>query len=414
MLMGRRQAYRAVVERRALTAVRGLNPRIVDVLLAVALFVVFSGGVTLDQSAPRPVPPAGGPPGPVQQDAPAAISLDWFAFVLIGAAFAALAWRRRAPLATLGIVVAATATYVLRGYPAGYAIALPLVVAVYTVAAHRDRREAGVVAVPLAVATALTFRRSMPDTGWLEAFVVVVFLVGLPILFGRIAFNRRRRLGQDLERAAHDAVLAERTRIAHELHDVVAHAMGVMVVQAGAARMVLTRDPHGATDALRRIEDTGRSGLAEMRRLLGVLETGDRDEAAWVPQPGLDHLDDLLASMRGTGLRVDLTVEGTPRPLPPGVDLTAYRLVQEALTNALKHAGHAHARVLLRFGPEALEVQVTDDGLGPKPGGARPAGGRGLIGMRERMAVFGGSLQTGERPGGGFLVHATIPLAGAS
>ena len=410
--MWRPRTYGAVVERRALTAFRGLNPRIVDVLLAVALFVVFSAGVTIEQSAPASVPPGGEPaPGPVQQDASGSVVLDWFAFVLIGAAFAALAWRRRAPLATLGIVAAATAMYVLRGYPAGYAITLPLVVAVYTVAAHRDRREAAVVAVPLAVATALTFRRSMPDTGWLEAWVVVVFLVGLPILFGRIAFNRRRRVLGDLERAAHDAVVVERTRIAHELHDVVAHAMGVMVVQAGAARMVLTRDPHGAAEALRRIEETGRSGLAEMRRLLGVLETGD-DEGARVPQPGLDHLDGLLDSMRGTGLRVDAAVEGTPRPLPAGVDLTAYRLVQEALTNALKHAGGAHARVLLRFGPDALEVVVTDDGRGPKPDGAQPPGGRGLIGMRERMAVFGGSLETGERPGGGFLVRARIPLSG--
>ena len=150
-----------------------------------------------------------------------------------------------------------------------------------------------------------------------------------------------------------------------------------------------------------------------MRRLLGVLETGDGDEGARVPQPGLDRLEDLLDSMRGTGLRVDATIEGTPRPLPPGVDLTAYRLVQEALTNAIKHAGDAHVRVFLRFGPEALQVEVTDDGHGPKQNGAQQSGGRGLIGMRERMAVFGGSLETGERPGGGFLVRATIPLGGA-
>lgn len=383
-------------------------------LLAVALFVVFSAGVTINQRAPSPVPPAGAPPpGPLQPDPPVTASIDWVWFLLVGFAFAVLAWRRRAPLTTLGMVAAAAGAYVLLDYQGDYAIALPLVVAVYTAAAHRDRRAVAAVAVPLSVVTALTFLRSTPDTGWLEAFVVVVFLVGLPTLFGRIALNRRRRLRQDLERAARDAVVAERIRIAHELHDVVAHAMGVMVVQAGAARVVLPRDPLGAAAALGRIEQTGRSGLAEMRRLLGVLETGDGDERARVPQPGLDHLEDLLDSMRGTGLRVEATIEGTPRHLSPGIDLTAYRLVQEALTNALKHAGDAHVRVFLRFGPEALQVEVTDDGHGPKQNGAQQSGGRGLIGMRERMAVFGGSLETGERPGGGFLVRATIPLTDA-
>jgi signal transduction histidine kinase len=203
-------------------------------------------------------------------------------------------------------------------------------------------------------------------------------------------------------------VAEERTRIAREMHDVVAHAMSVMVVQAGAARTVMNKDTDEATAALERIEDTGRMALAEMRRLLG-LQGSDEETPPLTPQPGLEGLDVLLERMRASGLPVEAVVEGTPRDLPPGVDLTAYRMVQEGLTNALKHAGEAHARVLLRYGAEALEVEVADDGRGPPPDGVRP-GAHGLIGMRERVALFGGSLETGTRPGGGFLVRARIPL----
>jgi signal transduction histidine kinase len=230
------------------------------------------------------------------------------------------------------------------------------------------------------------------------------------MLLGRMTFNRRRRIAEDRERAALDAVAAERARIARELHDVVAHAMSVMVVQAGAARTALGREPATAEEALRRIEEVGRDGLGEMRRLIGLLRPTD-DPAVLVPQPDLAHLDELLGTMRHAGLQVEALVEGDPRGLPRGVELTAYRVVQEALTNVLRHAGESHARVLLRFSEDAVEVEVFDDGLGaPREG--TTLGGHGLIGMRERVELFGGSLETGPRPGGGFQVRARLP-AGA-
>jgi signal transduction histidine kinase len=236
----------------------------------------------------------------------------------------------------------------------------------------------------------------------------VFFTVGLPFAIGRIVWNRRRRLDREREVAARDAVALERDRIARELHDVVAHSMSVMVVQAGAAKAVLRRDPEETERALSAIEESGRIGLAEMRRLLSV-----EGEVApsLAPQPGLERLDELLGRMRATGLEVELVVEGDPRPLPAGVDLSAYRIVQEALTNALKHGGDGvHARVLLRYLEEGIDVEVTDDGRGPSPD--MDGSGRGLIGMRERVAFLGGELRTGARPGGGFLVHARLPVTG--
>jgi signal transduction histidine kinase len=231
------------------------------------------------------------------------------------------------------------------------------------------------------------------------------------MLLGRISFNRRRRIERDHVLAAREAVAIERARIARELHDVVAHSMSVMVVQAGAARAVLGADPAQAEAALGRIEETGRTGLADMRRLLGILKA-DGDDTGLEPQPGLRALDGLLERVRSAGLPVEAMVYGEPRTLPPGVDLTAYRLVQEALTNTLKHAGTASARVVIRYADRSIELEVADDGRGPPPESA-PSGGHGLVGMRERVALFGGTLETGGRPGGGFRVTARIPVGEA-
>ncbi len=332
----------------------------------------------------------------------------WPALALIAAACAPLVWRRRAPILTLALTSAAAIAYQLLGYADGL-VGFPLVVAAYTAAAHRNRTVVLAAALPLTLAAALSILLvGSGDRGSLEAVAILLLLVGLPILFGRIAYNRRRRSRRDLERAASDAVGSERARIARELHDVVAHAMGVMVVQAGAGRVTIERDPAEAAAAFQRIEETGRTGLAEMRRLVGILQR-EEEAAALVPQPGLDQLDELFDRMRETGLPVEAEVELAPGSLPLGVDLTAYRVVQEALTNALKHGGGARARVTLRFDDHALEVEVSDDGRGPPPDGSRTQG-HGLIGMRERVALFGGTLETGERPGGGFVVRARIPL----
>jgi signal transduction histidine kinase len=215
------------------------------------------------------------------------------------------------------------------------------------------------------------------------------------------------RAEEEREAQAARAVADERRRIAREMHDVVAHSVSVMVVQAGGARRILDRDPQRAVEAARLIERTGRSALLEMRRLLGVLGSGD-EPAAMAPQPTLAGLDALVDRSRRAGLPVTLRVEGERRPLPAGAEAAVYRVVQEALTNALKHAGAAPTEVVLRWAPEALEVVVADRGRG---GGAElPSGGHGIVGMRERVRVYGGELSALPRPEGGFVVRARIPL----
>ncbi len=199
-------------------------------------------------------------------------------------------------------------------------------------------------------------------------------------------------------------VAEEQARIARELHDVIAHNVSVMVVQAAAANDVFDTRPEKAREALEAIESTGRSALAELRRLLGVVRG---DGAEFAPQPGLDGLDELVAQVRSAGLAVAISVEGAPRPLPAGIDLSAYRVVQEALTNTLKHAHASRADVALRYGEDTLDVEVRDDGSGNGNGGGS---GSGLIGMRERVVAFGGSLSTGPGAGGGFTVSARFPL----
>jgi len=215
----------------------------------------------------------------------------------------------------------------------------------------------------------------------------------------------RLRLAEE-ERAAEAGrlVAEERLRIARELHDVIAHNVSVMVVQAAAANDVFESRPERAREALRAIEASGRTALAELRRLLGVVRG---DAADYAPQPGLDRLDELVAQVRAAGLAVAVSVEGLPRPLPAGIDLSAYRVVQEALTNTLRHAQATRADVALRYRDDELDVEVRDDGAGTGNGGGS---GRGLIGMRERVGAFGGSLETGPLNTGGFSVAARFPL----
>jgi signal transduction histidine kinase len=387
-----------------------VNPYVWDVSLALVVFggSVLAGSSFYSTAEVRVVRSLSFILGSVQ----VVFNGSWGAVFLTGAACALLVWRRRWPIGTLWAVAIAVGAYQLGGHQDGL-VATPAMIAVYTAAAHRERGPVLTMALPASLAIGLMIALVGGDPrGRIEFLFILLVVVGLPLLFGRIAFNRRRRIRRDRDRAARDAVTEERARIARELHDVVAHAMGVMVVQAGAARVVIDRDRAGTEAALKRIEATGRTGLTEMRRLLGILETHE-DSEALLPQPGLDRLDELLETMRSIGLPVETMVEGTARDLPPGVDLTAYRLVQEGLTNALKHAGPAHARVLLRYDDEALEVEVADDGRGPPPVDGAHRSGHGLIGMRERVALFGGSLETGFRSGGGFVVRARIPLADA-
>jgi signal transduction histidine kinase len=202
------------------------------------------------------------------------------------------------------------------------------------------------------------------------------------------------------------AVAAERARIARELHDVVAHCVSVMVIQAGAAEDLLDRDAEAARQPLRAVQHTGAQAVAELGHMLGLLRGASAPDAL-LPQPGVGQVPELVGHVRDAGLPVDYGVEGAPRDLPPGVDVALYRLVQEALTNVLKHARGARATVVLRYTDSAVELAVRDDGRAVDPG-AGP--GHGLIGMRERVVLYGGTLDAGPRPGGGFAVEVVIPL----
>ena len=215
------------------------------------------------------------------------------------------------------------------------------------------------------------------------------------------------RAEEQHEQDAARAVAEERRRIAREMHDLVGHSVSVMVVQAGGARRILDRDPDRAIEAAIRIEQTGRAALAEMRRLLGLMGPSETDQFA--PQPTLAGLGGLVQRARDAGLPVGLRVDGEPRELPAGAELAAYRVVQEALTNAIKHAGRAPTEVVVRWDPEALEIVVSDTGRGASPP-AEGGGGHGLVGMRERVRVYGGELTALPRPDGGFVVRARIPL----
>jgi signal transduction histidine kinase len=249
-------------------------------------------------------------------------------------------------------------------------------------------------------------------------YLFVLAVTAIAWLVGFAFHERNRRTAELTERAeraerareteARAAVAEERARLAREMHDVVAHSLSVMVVQAEAAEAMLASDPERARRPLAAVQQSGRGALAELRRMLGVLREMADEGPALAPQPGLSGLDDLVRQVREAGLPVTVRVEGEPRPLSPGIDLSAYRIVQEGLTNALKHAGPATAEVLVRYGDREIEVAVRDDGLGGEP--ASNGGGHGLIGMRERVALYGGELAAGPRPGGGFVLTARLPL----
>jgi signal transduction histidine kinase len=235
-------------------------------------------------------------------------------------------------------------------------------------------------------------------------FAVVTLVVML--LVRRVLGDRERRVQlaeRERDVAAREAVVEERARIARELHDAVAHNVSMIVVQAGAERRVV----EGPTrEVLVTIEQIGRSALTEMRRLVGMLRADAAEPLA--PQPGLADLQTLVTQVREAGLPVELRVDGEPRELPVGIELSAYRIVQEALTNALKHAGEASAFVRVHYGPDSLELEIVDDGAGaPAP---ETGGGHGLVGMRERVALYGGRLDAGERPSGGFAIRVLLPI----
>ncbi|MEO3784303.1 sensor histidine kinase [Actinocorallia sp. B10E7] len=334
---------------------------------------------------------------------------------------AVLTVRQRFPMSVLAVVLCGEVFLAVGNYQTSGDV-FAFLIAVYTVAAHLPlARSALAGLVSLAVLVTLMIGS---DDGFFSLIADLGLFAGVWWL-GRSLRLRRSYLAELEDRAARlekarfadarTARVEERSRIARELHDVVAHHVSVMTVQAGAARRIMERDPASAREAVETIEQVGRTTLSEMRRIVGVLRT-ERDPAAsaaeLTPQPGTQDLTGLVEQIRETGLAVQMRVDGEPRDLSTGVDLAVYRLVQEALTNCLKHAGpHARAWVHLKYSDRALTLEVADDGRGASEATcADPGPGHGLVGMRERVALYGGELRIGPRAGGGFEVRARFPL----
>jgi signal transduction histidine kinase len=342
---------------------------------------------------------------------------DMGGVVLALLASAPLLWRRARPLTVLLVIALASSAYEILGY-ASVLPPMGVLVGLYTVAAHCDRSRSrlGLAFVSVGLAVVLVSTDWEVTVGTVAGNVIIfvtVWLVGDNLQARRATVEaleeRAERAEQTRAAEAERAVAEERTRIARDLHDVVAHSMSVMVVQATAARRVLDREPGQAAAALDAIESTGREAMTEMRRLLGVLRDDRGEPAALAPQPSIDGLSGLVGQFVEAGLPATLELAGPVQELPAGVALSAYRIVQEALTNALKHAGPAtKVEVTVRYRDDDVEVEVLDDGRGVAPAGADR--GHGLLGMRERVDVCGGELRTGPRAGGGFAVRARLPL----
>ena len=337
-----------------------------------------------------------------------AAKLATSAAVVVLGVFAAL--RARTPLLYLVVLVGLLALGALLPKRLGdvESTGLFLLLAVYSGAAHTGGRRT-IAAGALTSVLFLTLLIADPEETNLSGAVFFALIIGCPWVAGR-AIRRRRLSERRLEReksAAEHTIAEERARIARELHDVVAHAISVIVLQARGGRRLLDTEPEDTREALDTIERSAQHALVEMRRLVGMLRESD-EQLVLAPQPSLSHLDALLEEVRTAGLPVDLVVEGEAVELPPGIDLSAYRIVQEALTNALKHAGPARARVRLRYELHSLEVEVTDDGVANVNGSGE---GHGLAGIRERVAVYGGELEAGQRAEGGYALRARLPYA---
>lgn len=346
----------------------------------------------------------------------------WYIGVpVIVAAVAPLVIRRKHPL------IFAYAVLVLGVPHAALELGLTALItgsiAVYTLVAYVGRRQAALYLAAQLLVSTVQIGIQLPSSEWLVAGGFTAGMLAFSWVLGEFIGARRayhaelearlHLLETERDQATRIAVADERTRIARELHDVVAHAVSVIVVQAEGASYAICSDPDAARHAVRTIADTGRGALNELRTLLDVLRNSDTEASPLAPQPDLDALSALVERMRASGLRVTLQVPGDLTGLPAGVALGVYRIVQESLTNTLKHAGPgARAQVRVERTPAGVEVRVDDDGAGrfPAAGLAAVTGGNGVIGMRERAVVFGGSLEAGPDPSGGWRVHAALPL----
>jgi signal transduction histidine kinase len=332
------------------------------------------------------------------------------ALLLVAAACLALAWRCRWPVPVLAVSVGAVTVYSLLGYVNGASLIAP-VLALYAVAVRVSTRQA-VAAAVVTLAVLMTATAVRNPFGHISGggFDLLPGMVAAALFAGIAVANRRAYAASLLDRAEQDArrrVDEERLRIARELHDVVAHTMATINVQAGVAAHVLSTRPEAAAESLQAIKAASKEGLRELRAILNVLRQAD-DADPTQPAPGTAQLEALITGARRAGLETAFTVTGDPVRLPAAVDLAAYRIVQESLTNAIRHAGPATAAVSLSYREDELQIEVTDTGQGP-PAGATSAG-HGLAGMRERAAAVGGTLQAAPGPGGGYRVAARLPL----
>ncbi|MCU1572143.1 MAG: hypothetical protein JWO93_225 [Micrococcaceae bacterium] len=381
----------------------GVNARLVDVSVVVILWAIL----VVDISSRVLV---------IGQQAN-----DAFSYLLLLVMTIPFLVHRRLPVVALTLVLAALLIYAVLHYaafPGVNAFAL-----LFGIALHTDRRRSLLAFVAtlvvLMIALAVQPVNATVVADWISngLCVTVAWLLGDNWRLRRTRWaaiqERNQLLEREREEQARRVVTAERMRIARELHDAVAHSMSVIAIQAGMGHHVIDTQPDEAKMALAAIEATSRNALVEMRRLLGVLRQEGDPSATLTPSPGMKDIPDLLAHAAGAKVSADLVVDGVPRPLPPGLDLSGYRIVQEALTNVIKHGG-ANARVTIGYTSDELKIEVTDDGNGShpeRPDDARaPGAGQGLIGMRERVAVFGGQLDAGPSPEGGYHVSARLPI----
>ncbi len=351
---------------------------------------------------------------------------DLLAYALVIAGSVSLVWRRRTPITVLAVVTAVLIAFWLRGYGALLSVlGLP---ALFAVAAHAENRRRawwaiGVACGSLMLVASVSVLDRPGGFAYLQAFSVVAFLIGA--IAAGVLIRNRERIFVDTERRAaaaeadrlaeaQRAVVRERSRIAREMHDVVAHGMSVVAVQAAAGREIVHTNPDKAAEVFARIEAVGRESLTELRRMLGVLRDGGDDDASLSPQPGVADIAACVAQSSATGVATELVIDGRQQPLAPGIELAAFRIVQEALTNVRKHAGgSASATVRISYEPDALVVEVTDDGRGAATSLSGVGSGNGLIGMRERVEIYGGQFTSGPRRGGGYAVRAVLPIVGS-
>ena len=369
--------------RRLATRLRAIDPRIVDAVVALVVTAAMAATPAFSSQPVNIVP------------------------LLVMSI--ALAWRRRWPL---GVLIVVFVCLLVAGRSDGRIVEVVAVtLAVFTAALHaRARRLTAVVVLTMAV-VASVLGAQLPVPNWMIGFVLLgsVWVAGDALRRRELRADALADRARSLEHERDEALAAERARIARELHDVVTHGVSVMVLQAGAARQQLRRDPDRAETLLHSVEEGGREALDELRRFLGLL-ADHTDGAPLTPQPGIDQVEALVERVRATGLPVELAVEGEPRPLPSGIALAAYRVVQEGLTNALKHGQRPHTRVLIRYAPRMLDLEIVDDGRAAAVGPP----GHGLLGMRERVSLYGGTVSSGPRPERGYELRVRLPLDAAA